>query len=152
MTQSRSPTKLKEAAEHVQYEINRLIDAQELLSRNLSPALTNLVLESFLIHVRNLDAFFYNPRKNRNDVLAEDFYPDASEWAENRPQLPKVIKENRTRLHRSLAHLSYSRLRYTGENKKWPHDKMRTEMLKVVKEFLRYLPSDRRAWFGLRLK
>lgn len=118
-------------------------------------------LESYLLHARVLRDFFhyyemfpqFNPslgakqdRRNRDDVLAQDFIPD---WGKRGPKIGSYLFDNKKRLDKSLAHLSTQRVEYKTNEKRWDIASVRNELLPVIEKFKADLPADRRQWFGL---
>ena len=151
MRSARTDKELKETAEDpIVYEVDMLRQCASVLSKPLDQLTQNIALESFLVHVRNLREFLYGAGTNRDDVVAGDFFPGPGQWEDIniRPPMPKVIEANRERLNKALAHVSYSRLKYKGPAKAWPSQQMASELIAVVRVFLRHLPQDRSAWFS----
>lgn len=123
----RPDQELKDAMTHVQYEFNRLVGTAMYLSGYLNvhigPAakagpvsnewtamfctmLYDAVLESFLIHARNLIDFFIGPTSpRRDDIVATDFFRQASLWA---PRADRAaLNQLRSRIAKRNAHLTY---------------------------------------------
>ncbi len=147
MRSARTDEELKETAEGpIVYEVDMLQKCARVLSSPLNQE--NMVLESFLVHVRNLRAFLYDAGTNPDDVVAGDFFPGPGQWEAIRPPMPKVIEDNRERLNKTLAHISYSRLKYKGPAKEWPSQQIASELIAVVRVFLRKRPQGRSAWFS----
>ena len=147
----RTEEELKEIAEvNIVYEVDMLRQCASVLSKPLNQLLENMALESFLVHVRNLREFLYGEGENSDDVVAGDFFPGPGQWEDKniRPPIPKVIEDNLKRLNKALAHVSYSRLKYKGPAKKWPSQQIASELIAVVRVFLRKLPQNRSAWFS----
>jgi hypothetical protein len=89
----------------------RLINAE-----NLSKDLKNAVLESFLIHVRNLIDFFQGTagrergyKKNRKDIIIKDFI-DGNGKELDIVENWKISREDKQKINKLLAHLSEDRL------------------------------------------
>lgn len=147
----RSEQDLKQMAKrHLTHEIRMLREMTRALQGGTpSPkALRNALVETFLIHYRNLHDFFYpdfpRRKKLKDDVYASDFVGDPQQWRKHRPAwLPKHA-EQRKRMNTQLAHLSYKRLRY--ETRSWPDAKMYARMEQAVQDFLEALPKERRRW------
>ncbi len=149
MRSARTDEELKETAEGpIVYEVDMLRKCASVLSSPLNQLTQNMALESFLVHVRNLREFLYDAGTNPDDVVAGDFFPGPGQWEAIRPPMPKVIEDNRERLNKALAHISYSRLKYKGPAKKWPSQHIASELIAVVRVFLRNLPQGRSAWFS----
>jgi hypothetical protein len=140
------------ALRHISYEIKMLRElAAGLQGEGVGPrTLRNALLESFLIHYRNLYDFFYPefPAKRRlpHDISAADYLANSKRWRNSRPELDKKrVIENRERVNCLLAHLTLRRLKYN--NRSWPDRNMAETMEGLIEEFLRELPRERRAWF-----
>lgn len=96
------------------------------------------VVEVFLLHARNLRDFFGRRRVDlkwfeETDVLAEDFFDDASKWV--RPALPYLCAE-RERLNRALSHISYDRLTYNAVGGRWDYSSIDSELNDARSAFL----------------
>ena len=140
------------ARRHVSYEIKMLRElAAALQGKGVGPrTMRNALLESFLVHYRNLFDFFYpefpSRRRLPHDVSASDYLPDRKRWRKKRPEMDrKQSAENRERVNCLLAHLTLRRLKY--KNRSWPDKKMTGIIESLVEEFVKELPRDRRAWF-----
>lgn len=106
---SRSQNDLKQASFHLNYELNMLFISRVALTnaRNNEPTaiknayLLNAILESFLIHARNLIDFFYSNSRYSDDVVAEDFIYD---WRTQEPTATDLLNDTRTRANKHLVH------------------------------------------------
>lgn len=140
------------ALRHISYEIKMLRElADALQGKGVGPrTLNNALLESFLIHYRNLYDFFYPefPSRKRlpHDVAASDYLPNPKQWRKRRPDLDRNrVVENRERVNCLLAHLTLRRLKY--KNRSWPDRKMANTIEALIEEFVKELPRGRRPWF-----
>ncbi len=163
---------LKEIAEEVSYEWEMLLWAFGPLCREMgvetaSPILTEMcfygttvdncigsaLLEVFLLHVRNIRDFLYEKDRPRDDdVLATQFFVGtATDWPKMRPDMRGCyLDSNRGRLDKSLAHITYPRLKYR-EDKTWKVGQIKCDLDAPWNAFLNALPKERRSWFrGLR--
>jgi hypothetical protein len=123
------------------YEIEQLIEASSSgiggSSFNFDiedndPYIVNALLESTLLHSRNLLGFFEQFTRHKDDVLAEDFG-----FAH---RTINIDPEYRRRLNKDLSHLTYSRLsRNTLEDKFWDYNQLVYPILDRSKEFFEYL-------------
>ena len=89
----KNDAELKEMAlRHISYEIKMLRElADALQGKGVGPrTMKNALLESFLIHYRNLYDFFYPdlPAKRRllYDISAGDYLPSRDRWRKDRPE------------------------------------------------------------------
>lgn len=103
--------KLQSASDDVQYELWMLFEVTSELVANAAvhnernPFMYNALIESFCIHARNLLHFLYGKRQ-RDDVMAEDFIPN---WSDVRPVIPSSLQTIRNQVSKHAAHLTYSR-------------------------------------------
>jgi hypothetical protein len=143
---------LKEMARrHLSYEVKMLRElADALQGKGVGPrTLRNALLESFLIHYRNLYDFFYPdfPTRRRlpDDICAGDYLHNPKRWRKHRPDTNEKQRQNRERVNALLAHLTLRRLKY--RNRSWHDRKMAGIIEELLQEFLRELPRERRTWF-----
>lgn len=137
---------------HIRYEIGQLLMSVVhgiVLRSPIEAYEANLLIESKLVHIRNLIPFF--EREKRNKIF------DGSRWVETdsplsqdygfsarRLPIPEVVKD---RLNKQLSHLSYSRT----EGVRWDHDEVIAPVLKRAEEFTAHvltkipLPEAQRA-------
>lgn len=132
-----SSTQLKDALEHVCYEIAQLVETLKVTDNN---AVNNALLESRLIHVRAfLDFFQKSTRRNwrgqeLDDVLSLDYG-----FASQRISVPSTYQE---RLNKDLAHLTYSRSQRLPKEKPWPTDEVVLPILERSRQFCEHLISN----------
>ncbi|MDO8508186.1 MAG: hypothetical protein Q7S27_00715 [Nanoarchaeota archaeon] len=130
--------------EHFYYEVFMLINLRNYLidyfsGRNsLFTIHQNVLINSILLHSRNLLEFFYYPiDKNNNYARARDFMID---WEKKIPNKTKAIIELEKRTSNECTHLTYNRL--VGlEHKKWDLISMTNDLIKLIKLFLDNLPQ-----------
>ncbi len=109
---------------------------QEWYSKSL--ALINAILESRLLHERNLLDFFWEPNRQKDDILAVDYDFESGAFT--------GYKDYKERLHKNLVHLTYSRSQHRAERKVvWPNNEalpLLEQSRKFVKHLLaNYLPN-----------
>lgn len=125
--------------DHLLYEITMMVNCAQILrtslqssSPELARALTNAIIESFAIHVRNLVDFLY-PGVNihGDDVIADDFFPRGKRPA-TFPTLSSILEVARKRAHKQVSHLTTGRLSGISPRKEWRHTELVTEVLKIL--------------------
>ena len=120
--------------EHVFYEIDHFFWLADLLDRSssiinprINPSspfgtpslavagaaedlrrLNNILIEGFVIHLRNVIDFLYT-KPQPTDVCAEDFFP-AGDWDKIRPPLSSTLEAARIRANKEIAHLTIDRM------------------------------------------
>jgi hypothetical protein len=141
---SRNDDELREASDHLYYEIQMLRSTMALLATGAfgESILSNALIESFTIHARALMHFLYPPEHAQSsDVLAEDFFDDAGRWMAIRPEEPAVFGTARGRVNKEIAHLTYDRQLVTPELKGWDFVALGNAILKIVQVFLSAIPK-----------
>ncbi len=135
----RNNDELKAASDHVHYEIQMLRGTMALLASRAigTSVLSNALIESFTIHARALMHFLYPKLPQDSDVLAEDFFEDASTWMAARPDEPAAFGTARGRVNKEIAHITYDRQLVTPELKGWDFITLGNAILEVVQVFLR---------------
>jgi hypothetical protein len=123
------PDELTKALEDVHYEIQQL--AFTALLNTSEVGINNAILESKLLHIRNLLDFFELSPQRKDDVLAIHYGFAAS-------RIP-VAEEYRDRLDKDLAHLTYARTRRSGSNKIWPHESVVGPVLAECRSFAKHI-------------
>ena len=117
---------------HILYEIEMLLNLPSVRGTNL---VEYAILESRLIHARNLKNFFEAVRqKYPDDVLPGDFGFDAKSV-----DIPINISK---RFNKDLAHISYSRLNQTPETQKWTYADFINPIKSRCIEFARFIIKD----------
>jgi hypothetical protein len=132
---------LRKAYEHVKYEFEMLTETATLLQSHptLTEAHQRAILESFVIHFRNLLEFFYwNPGEDR--ILAEHFAPGA--WRDKRPKKSALLFKGHSRACNEIAHLTFARLGVRNEDWPWPVAEITKEMSELYDLFLKLAPQD----------
>ena len=128
----RKESDLKEASEHLFYEIQMFRATALGLASGLFPQgpLHDAVLESFLIHVRNLLHFMYPERPKPSDVLATDYFQSPQEWLRLCGDLPPSLTNVKPRINKHVAQITYNRVGLAPEDKAWNY----IDLLKQIDE------------------
>ena len=123
--------------EHVFHEVQMLFYTRTLLLNNSwdesRKLLKNAIIESFVIHLRNLITFLY-PTKNPwdMDVYAKDFFSDPNKWEE---VIPKSLEKARERANKEVGHLTTERIIGAPPEKDWLVAELTEEILPILKSF-----------------
>ena len=105
------------------------------------------ILESFLLHARNIRDFLCNDgSRHPDDVFASQFVQSSDTWKKNRPPLGSYLAQNRDRLNKMLAHISDDRLGYMAAPK-WQVATIFNELIAIWRAFVAALPPERSDWF-----
>ena len=141
--------KLKKIAEDTYYEVDMFFQTAYMLGRLAQlqafllirwNVIGNSLLESFLLHFRNLRDFFYPEKPHQYDVLAEHFLVN---WNDKRPEMPETFSKLRDNVNKRVAHISYKRLEFLNE-RDWPTQDMLNDVKKVWDSFYNGLTEDKR--------
>lgn len=128
------PKEIPTALQAVFYEIETFLWTTEQTYGIPSVRERPNLLESRLLHTRNLIHFFEREQKHRrdDDVLAEDY--------EFHPRKIGISKIYRDRLNKSLSHMTYARVAFKAQGKReWPIKDTVLPLLDPCEEFLQHL-------------
>jgi hypothetical protein len=117
----------------IHYEISQLLET--LIGVNHKGIQFSL-LESRLIHIRVLLDFFKKNRTNikgieNDDVLSQDYGFSTKTVG--------ISRENKEKINKRLAHLTYSRAKYSDEETFWHFEETALPILIRSKEFCEHL-------------
>ena len=147
-----SDQELQKASEHVYYEAEMLrFSGTTLIHTPPDFGLEYAVfMESFLIHARNLNDFFYIVEsaieKNRkkppfeDDIIVED-YLGSTQW--QKPMENRLSKDDVELVNKRLAHLTYSR---PHDGRRYPpkfYARVMMRLMKMVDRFVEATPRSR---------
>lgn len=125
--------------DHVKYEIFMFLTIYGELSGKFvdfytndgsrNKVLGNALLESFMIHTRNLLDFLYESSSNLDDIISSDFMPGG------RANYEQANKSNfsvncedyvslKTRINKQISHLTYTRTTIEPSEKEWTFRKI----------------------------
>ena len=125
---------IEQAVALIYYEIKQLIDST-LLSQDVKDIrFKNAFVESVLVHTRILIEFFENERRWKDDVLTSDFGFS--------PKKLNISDHDRDRLNKDLAHLTYSRLNRSHEEKNWDYINVVLPILIRASEYIKFLLNE----------
>jgi len=145
-TSKRTPEELREASDHLYYEIGMLQSMAGVLASGAlgESQLKNAALESFALHARVLLEFCYSdkPHPVHPDVIAANFFEDASSWINERPPKTELLAGIHDRVGKQVAHLSYKRQDVTPEDKKWSFAQIATDLQVVLDTFYYLVPRN----------
>lgn len=123
--------------EHIWYEVRMFFGAGSNAPFDHSPQLEvqdDALLESFVLHLRNLVNFFYPPKHIKADdaIAAEHF--DSGE-------MPSVLLTNmlstaRERANKELSHLTWKRLAGHHAAKGWDFAALMRDMANAIEAFI----------------
>lgn len=141
----RSNEELQEVSNHLHYELWMLSSLAQAMESGIADRgwLANALLESFVIHVRNVLDFLYNDHPQSDDVVAQDFFPSAKAWVKIRPRLSELLSTAKKRAGKEVVHLTYARLDVTPDTKPWPFVAIANEVASVMKVFSDSVPEDK---------
>ena len=136
-------SEIKQAIELIYYEIKQLIDSTYLFQEAKEAKNKNAFIESELVHVRILIDFFENEKRRWDDILVSDYG--------FHPKNIDISDSDRTRLNKDLAHLTYSRLSRSQEDKNWNPNIVVLPILIRASTFIKFLLNEyldpKNPWF-----
>jgi len=142
----RSDDELKQAGEHLYYEYWMFVTLANVQSAGAfgQSAINNALLESFTIHTRAILDFLYRGEsREKDDVLAIDFFNNPDEWVSTRPNKSSTLESVHNRVGKEVAHLTYARQEIKPENKSWPFLEIAKDVDAVFSKFLNLVPKNR---------
>ncbi len=128
-------------AEHYKYEVDMLFMTwQKLNALTIDVNTHNAILESFLLHSRNLIEFYYDLKKYKNsDARAHDYFDEKIKWEDIRPNID--YKDFKININKQISHLTYDRVKFTLSDKAWTPLYIMIELFQITKIFISKLPS-----------
>ena len=106
--------------------------------------LHNLYIEGFLLHARILLEFF-SDKQEKDTVIISHFLKDINRWNVIKKQIFKYLNDNnKKRLNKYLAHLTYTRLE---DDKVWDHDTIYKEITNAWRNFCLLLQEEVKSLF-----
>jgi hypothetical protein len=118
-------------------------DALQNAAVRSNTRLKNVILESALIHARNLLDFFCGKESQKDDIIAGHFVrnPDETPWTSAKLAFLSSCK---TDINKALSHLTYKRVEFKPT---WQITRIRQEIEDAYADFTALLPAnDREKW------
>jgi hypothetical protein len=138
--------------EHVAYEIDMFFWLAEVCgspSLRLGAAsaadttrLNNVLIEGFVVHLRNVIDFLYLEKPKPTDVVAADFLPTGV-WDSLRPAICSSLEAARTRANKEIAHLTTDRIAGSPPAKAWDFQGLANELRPLLHLLSANAPSSR---------
>lgn len=140
----RSEIDLQKASDHFHYEIGMFQNLVRGLASGIAgdSVINNALLESFGIHTRALLGFFYADNSRDDDVIADDFFSEPTEWQSIRPPITEILENARKRTDKEIAHLTYRRIEISPKEKGWDIILIHSDLEKVIDIFLNSVEPD----------
>lgn len=122
--------------EHVFYEVDMFLWLTQVCGGGAkvgaassadTTRLSNVLIESFVVHLRNVVDFLYLDAPQKTDIVAADFCADGV-WHSVRPGISPVLEKARTRANKEIAHLTTDRLAGSSPAKQWTFREMADEV------------------------
>ena len=129
------------------YEVLMMNEAFRKWRTKSSAAEQNLAIECFLLHFRILREFLYpssnswTDKRKLDDVIAFDL---SDHWVKTEDDWAECSPNERERINKLLAHISYSRPRLDHS---WPIRNMLASIRKSFAAFVATLSPERQGWF-----
>jgi hypothetical protein len=148
------------SAQHLMHELSMFWELAAILPHRQAGTETSALIESFVVHLRNLIDFFYR-EGHGDDVTAQDFLDPTNIW---KPNEPVTLTKAHKRANKELSHLTQARISGTPPDKAWDVTGLLDEIDKVakdfagkasptkihpkVREFLQLPPQNAHVWIG----
>ena len=127
---------LEYSKEHLCYEIWMLLEVGKI-ENTFGQVFTNMVIESFVVHLRNLITFLYPTSSvHSTDISAKDFFINPDIWESKRPSLSQILENARNRAHKEMGHLTTERITGADDPKKaWNRSELINEIVPILSLF-----------------
>jgi hypothetical protein len=142
----RSDEVLRKTSVHLRYEFGTFTQLAQMLNTGAfgTGTLNNALLESFTVHSRLLLDFFFDDKPRHDDeVVADDFFGCEGKWPGMRGTMPPILQTVDRRVGKEVAHLTYSRLDVTPDEKLWTFPAIVQAIEKVWNTFITQVPPSR---------
>jgi hypothetical protein len=127
------------SADHLLHEIKMLFDTGSHVPYGASSPsvqfVDDAVLESFVLHLRNLIDFFYPRRILDDDVIAAHYF-DSGQTPPTFPSESPLFREARGRADKQVNHLTTKRIFGHPADKEWDAAPLLIEIANIVGVFL----------------
>jgi hypothetical protein len=142
------------SAEHVHYEVDIFFETVDLRFRPAYAAeilkqlghpqrINNALIESFVIHLRNLIDFLDLPAQG-TDVVAEDFFSPGG-WVANRPKISQTLGDAKRRANKEISHLTTARMSGAPPERIWHFAGLASELKPLLVRFCQNADKGRLA-------
>lgn len=127
--------------EHVVYEFDMFLWLAQVCGSGLkigapsaadATRLSNVRIESFVVHLRNVIEFLYPRSPRSTDVVAADFF-DPDVWDGLRPTISGTLEVARHRADREIAHLTSCRITGGPPEKVWDFMSLADEIRSLMR-------------------
>lgn len=140
---------------HLWYEIKTLVDISKLLidkrylsniqTPGVSEVVGNALLESYLLHLRNLKDFLWETR-SQDDIIAEDFCTGWVSWTNSMRTDTLAGLDIHTvnrRINKQISHLTAARTRKGEVKTRWNVKKITCDLIVFLRKFLAKVDSTK---------
>ncbi len=105
-------------------------------------AISNALLDSFLLATRNLCHFLYSYNPRSSDIVAENYFDNPHDWLNQRPDFTEFQNGSLVGLiSKRVAHLTWDRA--SGTTPSWGAFRIAWELCKAMEVFTKIAPSSR---------
>ena len=136
---------LEKASNHLHYEINKIFEAYDYFKTH-PKNYTQLRIEIFLLHSRNLFDFFYPNKTIQIDTMCVFDFLDNYEEFNNKRTTKKDLDSDKVKvkINKCLSHITYARCYSSFPD--WHIEKIMKGMVETIKTFYEVLPDDYKNW------
>jgi hypothetical protein len=93
--------------------------------------MSNVLIEGFAVHLRNVIDFLYLDRPQKTDIVAADFCTPGT-WVTVRPSISQTLETARGRANKEIAHLSTQRIAGSAPGKAWAFKLLASELRPIL--------------------
>lgn len=121
------------SGEHLLYELQIFRWLVENIPGKQKGFELSALLESFVVHLRNLIDFFYGKREHPDDVVASEFFDSPGAWAPGAK--PPSLETAGERANKEVSHITSKRKAGMHPDKPWKPGELFSAIQDVAKVF-----------------
>lgn len=136
--------RLIEGSEHVQYEIEMLIETAIRSSHETDRIEHNMIVETFAMHARVLMDFLLSDcSEGHTDMAAYRYVGARADWKKLCPYTKEDWAQSRLRVNKEIAHLTSGRLGLKEQEKRWLRIALCNEILHALCVWMSHVDRTR---------
>ena len=104
--------------------------------------MSNVLIEGFVVHLRNVIGFLYLDNPKKTDVVAADFCTTGT-WVAARPAISATLESARIRANKEIAHLTTDRITGSPPAKAWGFAALAVEIRPILQLVVNHAVAGR---------
>lgn len=137
--------------EHIFYEFDMFLWLAQVCGKGAklgaptaadATRLSNVLIEAFVVHLRNVIDFLYLEKPKKTDVIAADFYAPGG-WEALRSAISATLESARVRANKEIAHLTTDRITGSPPAKAWDFTALAEELRPLMQLMAKHAVAGR---------